>query len=84
MLHITPSERRALQLLAREKGPGDIADCLGVSPSEVGCQLQMLFARMGPSNGSEAIAIAWRRGLLGSDDEPHAAGGQSRGTVAHA
>jgi DNA-binding CsgD family transcriptional regulator len=84
VLYITPSERGALQLLARDQGPGDIAQCLCVSPAEVGRHLQTLFARIGASNRIEAIAIARRRGLLGVDDHPRASGARSQGLEAHA
>ena len=84
MLHITPSERRALQLLARNQEPGDIAQCLCVSPAEVGRHLQTLFARIGASNPTEAIAIARRRGLLSVDDQRRVSGARSPGVEVNA
>ena len=71
MLHITPWERQALQLLAQDKATSDISTCLGVPPSEVGLHLTALFARMGVRCQADAIADALRRGLLthdGADD----------------
>ncbi|HMF99433.1 MAG TPA: LuxR C-terminal-related transcriptional regulator [Vicinamibacterales bacterium] len=64
LLQITPSERQALQMLADEKGATDIASCLGIHLSEVEARLAALFAAMGTSTRTEAIAAAARRGLL--------------------
>jgi DNA-binding NarL/FixJ family response regulator len=64
LLHITPHERAALQLLANGVETRGIADGLGVSEPEVEAHLNRLFARMGVSGRTEAIAAAGRRGLL--------------------
>jgi len=64
VLHITPWERSALQLLADGKGPTEVARCLSVSPKEIDLQLAALFARMGAANSTEAVADAQRRGLV--------------------
>jgi DNA-binding CsgD family transcriptional regulator len=67
VLHITPHERAALQLLANGSGAGRIADRLGVSEPEVEGHLNRLFARMGAASRTEAVAAAWRRGLIRHD-----------------
>ena len=67
MLQITPSERVALQLLAQGRPTDEIAGCLGVSEGRVEAHLSTLFARMGTPNRVEAIAAAFRRGLLVQD-----------------
>jgi DNA-binding NarL/FixJ family response regulator len=67
LLQITPHERVALQLLADGTGTRGIADRLGVSEPEVEAHLSGLFARMGAASRTEAVAAAWRRGLLESD-----------------
>ncbi|HMF95255.1 MAG TPA: helix-turn-helix domain-containing protein [Vicinamibacterales bacterium] len=64
MLHITPWERQALQLLAQGKPIDDIGASLGVSGSDVALRVKALFAKMGVTNPAEAIADALRRGLL--------------------
>ena len=64
VLQITPHERTVLQLLANGVGTRGIADRLGVSERDVETHLTGLFARMGAASPSEAIAAAWRRGLL--------------------
>ncbi len=52
VLHITPWERSALQLLADGEAISDDV------------HLEALFARMGVANRAEAIVVASRRGLL--------------------
>ena len=64
MLHITPSERSALEFLALGKALEEIADLWQVSVTEVEARLELLFARMGATNRAEAIAAACRRGLV--------------------
>ena len=64
MLHITPSERQALRLLAQDNPISEVARALGVSASIVDRQLRVLFARMGVSGKAEAVESASRRGLL--------------------
>jgi DNA-binding CsgD family transcriptional regulator len=72
MLHITPAERAALQLLADGKTTNEIARRLRIAEPAVGTQLAALYARMGVVTQAEAIATASRRGLLGiaSHGEP--------------
>jgi DNA-binding CsgD family transcriptional regulator len=65
MLHITPAERAALQLLADGKTTNEIARRLRIAEPAVGTQLAALYARMGVVTEAEAIATASRRGLLG-------------------
>jgi len=66
VLHITPGERSALELLANGGPMREIAVSLGVRVGEVGAQLRSLFLRMGVTDETEAVAAAWRRGLLKS------------------
>jgi len=70
VLHITPWERRALQLLAQGRATTEIANCLGTGESEVGVCLTALFSKMGASSETEAIESASRRGLLIRENEP--------------
>jgi DNA-binding NarL/FixJ family response regulator len=69
MLQITPQEQAALRLLARGNAVDEIASHLGLGERDVDTQLTMLFARMGAANPGEAIAAAFRRGLLSLDDQ---------------
>jgi DNA-binding NarL/FixJ family response regulator len=70
VLHITPSERAALQLLAEGRARHQIADSLQVSEKEIDRQLSTLFARMGVANPIDAVAAAFRRGLIVADGSP--------------
>jgi len=64
VLHITPWERGVLEQLASGAATTDIARQLGVNDREIESSLQMLFARMGVTTPTEAVAAAARRGLL--------------------
>lgn len=64
VLHITPSERAALQLLALGLPPRLVAGELGVCEDEVEAELAMLFVRMGVTGQRAALADARRRGLI--------------------
>jgi DNA-binding CsgD family transcriptional regulator len=64
LLQITPGERQALQLIAQGKAVGEVGQCLGVPPNELGNHLTALFAKLGAGNGAEAIAEAARRGIV--------------------
>jgi DNA-binding CsgD family transcriptional regulator len=67
VLHITPVEREALQLLAVGAPTARIAHRLGICESEADTLLNALFARMGATSRSDAVAAALRRGLV---DQP--------------
>jgi DNA-binding NarL/FixJ family response regulator len=67
VLHITPWERNALELLAEGKGEREIAMHLRVAESDIAFQLTKLFAALGAASRTEAIAIGMKRGLLTRD-----------------
>jgi len=69
VLHITPGERSALELLANGGRMRDIAVSLDVRLGDVGAHLTSLFLRMGVTDETEAVAAAWRRGLLTRGEE---------------
>ena len=64
MLHITPWERDALELLADGTPTGVLAERFGTSKGEVEARLSTLFERMGVLGPAEAVAAALRRGLV--------------------
>jgi LuxR family transcriptional regulator, maltose regulon positive regulatory protein len=64
VLHITPWERAALELLATGTTTSDMAAHLGVPEPEVQLRLRTLFARMGAATPADAVTSAARRGLL--------------------
>ena len=70
LLLITPTERHALHLLARDKTAAERADCLGIEPCELAPYLTSLFSRMGVASPSEAVVSAMQRGLLSADIQP--------------
>jgi DNA-binding CsgD family transcriptional regulator len=70
LLVITPTERHALHLLARDKTAAELADCLGIEPCELAPYLTSLFSRMGVASPSEAVVSAMQRGLLSADIQP--------------
>jgi DNA-binding CsgD family transcriptional regulator len=63
-LHITPSERQALQRLANGHTTQDVAAGLGISVPDTEALLAQLFSAIGAGTQAEAIAAAHRRGLL--------------------
>jgi DNA-binding CsgD family transcriptional regulator len=67
MLRITPWERGMLEQLARGVATKDIARRWGMDEPDVESRLRMLFARMGVTSASEAVAAAARRGLVAPD-----------------
>ena len=69
VLQITPGERAVLQLLADGTTTHALADHLGASEHQVEARLTMLYARMGATCRTEAIAAAFRRGLLSLDSQ---------------
>ncbi len=64
VLQITPLERDALQLLAHGKSAGELSSALGLSAHEIKVLLARLFAAMGTTTPTEAVALARKRGLL--------------------
>jgi DNA-binding CsgD family transcriptional regulator len=64
VLQITPSERYALQLVAKRAPTRQIGAMLGLAPADIGSFLAALFARLGATNRTEVIKVASRRGLL--------------------
>jgi DNA-binding CsgD family transcriptional regulator len=66
VLHITPLERTALQLLASGTETRTLADRFGMNEPAFEAQLASLFSRMGVGSVAEALAAASRRGLVTS------------------
>lgn len=71
-LQITPSERRALQLLANGYTTNDVATGLGIGTVETNVLLTRLFAALGAASQGEAIAAAHRRGLVSCEPDSSA------------
>ena len=70
VLRISPWERSVLQLLADGKAVNELAGRFRLSEPEIEVHLTTLFERLGVSNRAEAIAAAFRRGLLSAGSGP--------------
>jgi DNA-binding NarL/FixJ family response regulator len=73
VLHITPSERTALELLAAGRAAREIARLLGGTERDLEERLAALFSRLGVADRGEAVVAARRRGLIAfpPDARPH-------------
>jgi len=61
---LTPREREVLALLARGLTQRDIALELVVSPKTVGSHIQSVLGKLGVHSRTQAVALAFREGLL--------------------
>ena len=68
-LRITPSERHALQLLAKGYTTSGVATSLGLGALEAEVLLTRLFAALGAASQTEAIAAAYKRGLVSCEPD---------------
>jgi DNA-binding CsgD family transcriptional regulator len=64
VLQITPSERYALQLVAKRVPKTQIGAMLGLAPADIDLFLGALFRRLGATSRACAVRVASRRGLL--------------------
>jgi DNA-binding NarL/FixJ family response regulator len=62
---LTKREREVLQLLAEGLDQKEVADRLFISPSTVGTHTEHIFAKLGVNSRSQALALAYRGGLIG-------------------
>jgi DNA-binding NarL/FixJ family response regulator len=68
---LTSREREVLTLLARGLTQAEIAEKLFISPKTVGTHVQRILAKLGMHTRAEAVAFAYREGLI-SDVSGHA------------
>lgn len=61
---MTPRQQEILRSLTRGRTNRDIAGQLGISPESVKDHVNAIFSKLGASNRSEAVAIAFRKHLL--------------------
>jgi DNA-binding NarL/FixJ family response regulator len=61
---LTPRERDVLGLLAEGLGTGAIAEKLYISPKTVGTHVQRILAKLDMHSRAEAVAFAYREGLV--------------------
>jgi DNA-binding NarL/FixJ family response regulator len=66
-LSLSPREREILTFLAEGKSQKQIATALVISPKTVATHIQHLLAKLGVNSRAQAVAAAYRRGLVHED-----------------
>jgi len=61
---LSPRQRRVLDELARGRDNSEIAENLAISKSTVKAELRALYRALGVTRRSEAVAVAFRLGIL--------------------
>lgn len=61
---LSPRQRRVLDELARGRDNPEIAETLAISKSTVKAELRALYRALGVTRRSEAVAVAFRLGIL--------------------
>lgn len=69
--NLSPREREILGLLADGQTQAQIATALFVSPKTVATHIQHLLAKLGVHSRAQAVALAFRVGLVDPDVEAH-------------
>jgi DNA-binding NarL/FixJ family response regulator len=70
-VRLSPREREILTLLTEGKTQKQIAATLVISPKTVATHIQHLLAKLGVNSRAQAVAVAYRQGLVGSDVVGH-------------
>ena len=68
---LTPREAELLGMLAEGKTPKGIAAELYISPKTVATHVQRILAKLGVHSRAEAVAVAYRQGLVTGDVVAH-------------
>jgi DNA-binding NarL/FixJ family response regulator len=68
---LSPREREILTLMSSGMGQLEIASDLVVSPKTVGTHIQHILTKLGVHSRAQAVAEAYRRGLVQPDFEGH-------------
>lgn len=69
--NLSPREHEILALLADGKTQREIAAALFISPKTVGTHIQRLLAKLGVHSRAQAVAVAYREGLVDEDVHGH-------------
>ena len=69
---LSPREREILGLLAEGRTQGQIATELVISSKTVATHIQHILAKLGVHTRAQAVALAFRRGLVEPDVQTHA------------
>jgi DNA-binding NarL/FixJ family response regulator len=72
-LNLSPREREILGLLAEGRTQGQIASALVISSKTVATHIQHILAKLGVNTRAQAVAMAFRRGLVEPDMRAHVA-----------
>jgi DNA-binding NarL/FixJ family response regulator len=75
-LALSPREREILELLADGKSSQEIASTLVLSPKTVATHVQRVLSKLGVHSRAQAVALAYRSGLLRAEVEAHALAGE--------
>ena len=70
---LSPREREILMLLTQGKTQKQIAAALVISPKTVATHIQHLLGKLGVNSRAQAVATAYRRGLVDDEVVAHAA-----------
>jgi two-component system nitrate/nitrite response regulator NarL len=70
---LTPREQEVLALLAEGLKPNAIATSLFISPKTVGTHIQRILAKLGVHDRAQAVALAYREGLVHAPGNGYAA-----------
>ena len=70
-LRLSPRELEILRLLAAGRSQSEIASALVISPKTVATHIQHVLSKLGVHSRAEAVAAAFRLGLVESDVAAH-------------
>jgi DNA-binding NarL/FixJ family response regulator len=70
-LRLSPREREILALLAEGRSQKQIAVALVISPKTVATHIQHLLSKLGVHSRAQAVALAYRLGLVDADVTAH-------------
>jgi len=70
-VQLTAREIQVLRMLANGSGQDRIARELFISPKTVGSHIQRILAKLGVHSRTEAVALAYREGLMGEARQPN-------------
>ena len=68
---LSPREREILELLAEGRTQGQIASDLVISSKTVATHIQHILSKLGVNTRAQAVALAFRRGLVEPDVRAH-------------
>jgi DNA-binding NarL/FixJ family response regulator len=69
---LSPREREILSLLAEGRTQSQIAAALVISSKTVATHIQHILSKLGVQSRAQAVAVAFRRGLVEPDVQAHA------------